>query len=200
MKEMKLKSKCKKDNLKYDLDAEYLASIWTGICPVFKTNLIFIRDDTSSKNDDFAELDRFKPELGYIKGNVTWISARANRIKNNATIDDFLKIIDWMSNWKEPVVNNDISKIIVEGNTLEERKKLSRTEVWNKGKKLGRNLKMSAEKNPNAKLTMQQAREIRQKFNGARGQIQKLAEEYKISRSNIKMILKNLSYREESEE
>jgi hypothetical protein len=33
-------------------------------------------------------LDRIDPSLGYIKGNVRWISTRANTLRSNATIDE----------------------------------------------------------------------------------------------------------------
>lgn len=41
-------------------------------------------------------LDRIKPELGYVKGNVAVISRYANTIKNCGTADDHRKIADWM--------------------------------------------------------------------------------------------------------
>ena len=34
-----LRNRAKKHNLSFDLTAEYLEQIWTGICPVFKTEI-----------------------------------------------------------------------------------------------------------------------------------------------------------------
>lgn len=43
-------------------------------------------------------LDRIINDLGYIKGNVQVISAKANRLKNNGTIEEFKKILKYMKN------------------------------------------------------------------------------------------------------
>jgi len=43
-------------------------------------------------------LDRIINELGYVKGNVQVISAKANRLKNNGTIEEFEQIIRYMKN------------------------------------------------------------------------------------------------------
>jgi hypothetical protein len=41
-------------------------------------------------------LDRIIPEEGYVAGNVNVVSYRANRIKNDGTAEEHLKIADWM--------------------------------------------------------------------------------------------------------
>ena len=43
-----------------------------------------------------AHLDRLDPNKGYVIGNVSWISGRANRIKYNATVEELRAIADWM--------------------------------------------------------------------------------------------------------
>jgi hypothetical protein len=43
-------------------------------------------------------IDRIDPRLGYVPGNVHVVSHRANRIKNNATLEEFEKIC---LNWKK---------------------------------------------------------------------------------------------------
>jgi hypothetical protein len=192
----KLKASCKKRGINFNLDAEYLASIWTGICPIFNLELVLVREDIKHKSINCADLDRFKPELGYVKGNVSWVSTKANRMKSDGSIEEIEKLLIWMKGWKEPERKTNIEEIVVDGVKLSDRKKIPRPEVFNKGKKMGRNLKMEAEKNPNAKLTIEQAKEIRQKYNGERGQIQRLSEEYKVAPSNIKKIIDNKSYKE----
>lgn len=81
-----------RDGILWDLDEEYLRSIFTGVCPVFGCAIHVggIKDDCK------AELDRLVPSKGYVKGNVRWISRRANRIKSDATIDELKKILKYM--------------------------------------------------------------------------------------------------------
>ena len=43
-------------------------------------------------------LDKIKPELGYVEGNVAWISSRANRIKYNATKEEIIALAEWIKN------------------------------------------------------------------------------------------------------
>ena len=41
-------------------------------------------------------LDRIIPELGYVKGNVVFISMRANSIKQDATEQELYLVADWL--------------------------------------------------------------------------------------------------------
>lgn len=79
--------------LPFDLDVAHLKGIWTGVCPVFGTPLSLKAPKGSS---EAAELDRVVPEKGYVKGNVQWLSQRANRIKDDASIEDLERIIEWL--------------------------------------------------------------------------------------------------------
>lgn len=85
------KAECKKKDLPFDLSGDFLEKIWTEKCPVFKKK--FVRHD---KKDPFCPaLDRLDPLLGYVKGNVVWISSRANRIKYDATLEELKKVVCW---------------------------------------------------------------------------------------------------------
>lgn len=88
------RSYCKKHNIVFDLDADYLASLYTGSCPI--TGQEFDRHD--KKSDNCPHLDRVVPELGYTKGNVQYISARMNRIKYNATPEELQNLLKYMTN------------------------------------------------------------------------------------------------------
>lgn len=88
------KSECKSKGIPYNLTPEYLSSIWTGVCPIFGVELVRTVDARSHISS--AHLDRLDPSKGYVKGNVTWISGRANRIKYDATPEELRKIADWM--------------------------------------------------------------------------------------------------------
>ena len=48
-------------------------------------------------SDNTPALDRVDNSKGYIKDNIFVISFRANRIKNNATIEELKKIVEYMS-------------------------------------------------------------------------------------------------------
>ena len=81
-----IRARCHARNIFFDLSAAHLEDIWTGQCPVFKTELAV----------DEAHVDRIEPTLGYVDGNVAWLSPRANRIKSDATIEELQSIIDWI--------------------------------------------------------------------------------------------------------
>lgn len=84
--------------LPFDLDEDYLKSIWTGECPVLKMP-VFLHE--RSRLDEFAaELDRFIPSLGYVKGNVAFLSRRANRLKNNVTTKELKELLEWMEKYE----------------------------------------------------------------------------------------------------
>jgi hypothetical protein len=79
--------------LPFDLTPEYLESIWTGKCPVLGCPITL---EGERNLDSVAELDKFIPEKGYIKGNVSFISRRANRLKSDASIDEIRGLLNWM--------------------------------------------------------------------------------------------------------
>lgn len=94
LKATRARSRAQSLKVPYDLDAEYLESIWTGTCPVFHTKIYLHEKDRA---DEFAaELDRFIPDKGYVKGNVHFLSRRANRLKNNVTVKELRQLIEWM--------------------------------------------------------------------------------------------------------
>lgn len=87
------KSRASSLHVPFNLTPEYLESIWTGICPVTCEHILW---ETDRSDENAAELDRFIPERGYVIGNVTFLSRRANRLKNSASIKELEKLIDWM--------------------------------------------------------------------------------------------------------
>lgn len=87
----------------FNLTPEYLESIWTGSCPVTGLPL----DKQAVRNDEqSAELDRFEPELGYVEGNVAFLSRKINRLKNNASIEELEQLLNWMKSVKRRTENN----------------------------------------------------------------------------------------------
>ena len=48
------------------------------------------------KENSSPTLDRIKPSLGYVKGNIVVISDLANRIKANATVEEIEAVAKWL--------------------------------------------------------------------------------------------------------
>lgn len=81
-------------NLPFDLDVEFVLSIAVENCPALGVPLRYLDGD---KVGDFsATLDRIRPELGYVRGNVAVISRRANMIKSNANADEIERVAAWL--------------------------------------------------------------------------------------------------------
>lgn len=63
-------------------------------CPVLGLKLKY--DHVGRRIAESASIDRFNNDLGYISGNVRIISNRANELKNNGTLEEFLKIVRYL--------------------------------------------------------------------------------------------------------
>ena len=99
------KSTSKKFNVPFNLTVEYLESIKTDACPVFNTPFEWQRFGQGPQTGQSPTLDRIIPELGYVEGNVVWISALANRIKSNATEKELYAVADWLHHKRKEVMN-----------------------------------------------------------------------------------------------
>ena len=96
-----LKGRAKKLGIPFGLSEEYLRSIWTGVCPVFETELRQPFDRSGKPHPDprckhQPSLDRIIPAKGYVPGNVIWISMMANTIKATATANEVLAVGYWL--------------------------------------------------------------------------------------------------------
>lgn len=65
------------------------------LCPVFGVPFVF---DGPAWHPHAPSLDRFKPELGYVPGNIRVICLRANRLKWNGTADEIRQVLAYMEN------------------------------------------------------------------------------------------------------
>lgn len=65
----------------------------SSVCPVLGIPLVVSRGHFT---DNSPALDKFIPELGYVKGNVTVISQKANMMKSNATLQEVEALAAWM--------------------------------------------------------------------------------------------------------
>jgi hypothetical protein len=78
-------------NLEFNLEKEDIVDTWKYVT-VFDIKIGF------HNKQCVQTLDRIDSDKGYIKGNIQVICSKANRLKNNGTIEDFEKIISYMKN------------------------------------------------------------------------------------------------------
>lgn len=74
----------KKLGLPFDLPESLFHNI-PAKCPVLGIPLFYT---DNARTDNTPSLDRVIPEMGYVLGNVNWISLRANRLKSDASLKD----------------------------------------------------------------------------------------------------------------
>lgn len=78
-----------------DIDADWLQANMPTHCPVLGIELK--RRTARGDNEPSAPtVDRLDPALGYVKGNIHIISRRANNIKSDATVDEIVRVAQWM--------------------------------------------------------------------------------------------------------
>jgi len=85
------KNRAEKQGVPFDLTASDI--VIPSFCPVLG---IALKRGVGGWCDGSPSLDRFIPELGYVKDNVCVISHRANMIKTNATVDEVEAVAFWM--------------------------------------------------------------------------------------------------------
>lgn len=92
-----IKKRAESKGLEFDLTTDYIRMLLesTTVCPVLGIELMIGKENWF---DNSPSIDRFDSSRGYTRDNICIISGRANRIKNNATIDELEKIINWMKN------------------------------------------------------------------------------------------------------
>lgn len=75
---------------------------WPTHCPVLGIELDYPERNGMRGKDpvqpNWPSLDRFDPAKGYVPGNVFVISYRANTLKNNGTLDEFLAVVGYLKN------------------------------------------------------------------------------------------------------
>jgi hypothetical protein len=91
----RLRLRAKQKGIPFDLDEQYLIDLWTGKCAIFNT-VLCDPYSTTTQDPNKATVDRVIPEIGYIKGNVKWVSNKANIIKSFGTIEEHENVISYM--------------------------------------------------------------------------------------------------------
>ena len=91
---MWMSAKCRAKRRHLPVEIEMSDIVIPEFCPLLDIPLYRSR---RRANWNSPTLDRKTPALGYVKGNVWVISRRANAIKNDASVEDFERIL---RNWK----------------------------------------------------------------------------------------------------
>lgn len=90
----KLKSKCKRLGIRFDITEEDVHI--PDVCPVLGVKLTRTPYTTGCHkgySPYSPSVDRVDPDLGYVKGNVRVISSRANLLKSDATVEELELIL-----------------------------------------------------------------------------------------------------------
>ena len=98
---VRAKERAKKRNILFDIDKEYLKSIYpkNNRCPILDIDFQLGFLNEIKKNKDYApSLDRIIPSKGYVKGNLVIVSFIANRVKNNVSVETLEKIVNFYKN------------------------------------------------------------------------------------------------------
>lgn len=85
------RSRAKQKGLPFDLTIQDISI--PESCPVLGIPLV--SGQNGIQCDNSPTLDRIIPELGYVRGNVIVVSARANRIKNDANITELKQVLEY---------------------------------------------------------------------------------------------------------
>lgn len=86
----RLKSRAKASNIPFNIEKTDL--VIPTHCPVLGIELVW--GEGKGYQPYSPSVDKIKPNLGYVKGNVRVISARANLLKNDATIEELEKVLE----------------------------------------------------------------------------------------------------------
>lgn len=91
----RVKQSAKNKGLEFNLDAEYLESIYPkdGRCPV-----LGIEMEVGCGHRTFCSpsLDRLNNDEGYVRGNVVWMSWIANKIKGDHSVERLEAVVKYL--------------------------------------------------------------------------------------------------------
>jgi hypothetical protein len=94
-------NRVKKRNKDYNITLDDLLTQWNeqkGICPYTGIKLVQPKDATDEIIYNKASLDRIDSSLGYIKGNIQFISASANYAKSSMTHEEMITFCKLIAN------------------------------------------------------------------------------------------------------
>jgi hypothetical protein len=97
---MREKFRLKKSNatrIGVEFNIEFGDLVFPTHCPILGLELDYFTEQGWEENS--PSFDRIDPSKGYVKDNVAIISMRANRIKNNGSVEEHQKIVDFMKQY-----------------------------------------------------------------------------------------------------
>lgn len=115
----KMRSRSKRKGFEYDLDEEFLQTIWNnqeGKCALTGIELI-LRTTNSTRCPTAASLDRIDSKLGYIKNNVQFLALSVNYAKSDFSDEEFKEFLfsintrwqGWTITHKEQRLKNSVA-------------------------------------------------------------------------------------------
>jgi hypothetical protein len=87
----RVKNRAKTNKIPFNLDITDI--VVPDVCPVLGIPITYGFEKGRGFHPDGPSVDRLKPHLGYVKGNVRVISARANLLKSDATVDELERVL-----------------------------------------------------------------------------------------------------------
>ena len=92
-----VKSRAKKENVPCTITLQEVLKDLPDNCPALGIKLSWCqRKGQAGDKDTSPSLDKFIPELGYVSGNVYWVSGLANKIKSKFTTKQMRAVTSWM--------------------------------------------------------------------------------------------------------
>jgi len=154
---------------------KYLYSIITEFCPLSGLKLTFPKNGKDSSST--ASLDRIDTTNGYIKGNVRWVHKFLNRFKTDLTDYDFFQLCNLVS-ILHPIPENKIDKNL--------------SFIINRNQTKHMNQKVKDGLHFYQKLTVEQYKQIYNKYINRENTMIELAAIYGLTRGGIRNIVKRV--------
>lgn len=88
----RVKAQAKMKGIPFEIDVFDVE--WNEVCPILGITLDYFVSGGRKANS--VSLDRIDPTIGYVKGNVSTISVRANSIKSNLILSQARKLVEYI--------------------------------------------------------------------------------------------------------
>lgn len=98
----KRKREAKYKGLPFDIDLEYALSLVTDVCPMLGIQLCW-GECTGIPRHDSPSIDKIIPEKGYVRGNIAWVSYRANSLKSDGTFEEIQAVLKYLNKYRGEV-------------------------------------------------------------------------------------------------